>query len=102
MEVTSTEFYDIIQNGHALVVASFGANWSGTSSMMQSVLRDVIRELDKVEMIYSDVENNEELANEWGVFEVPTILLFQNGEVVDHLSGLVSRSQLRRRIGAHL
>ena len=98
MKLTRKKFYHTIGNGHALVIASFGAVWSGNSSMLKRVVTDVTDDFKEVEFIWSDVEANEDLASEWGIRSVPTTLFFRDGEVVDHFTGIISRNKLKKRI----
>ena len=49
-----------------------------------------------------DVEENEDLATEFGIRNIPTILFFKNGEVVDKLVGAVSKAKLEEKFQALL
>ncbi len=99
MEISTTEFYDKINSSSTLVVAIFGAEWSGTADMLRNVLDEVVRNFGtNVDLIWTDIEDCQDLADEWGIREVPTTLMFQDGEVVHHFTGLLSRNKVRQKI----
>ena len=53
-------------------------------------------------MVWSDVEENDELAAEYGIRNIPTILFFKNGEVVDKIIGAQSKAKIEEKFQALL
>ncbi len=81
-----------ISEGRVLV--DFFATWCGPCKMIGPVLEKFSEERDDVRVVKVDIDSNEDLAREYGVMSVPTLILFKNGEVVDKKSGFMPIDQL--------
>jgi thioredoxin 1 len=78
-----------------LSVVEFKKEWSGACQIIEPVYRDIANSYDdKVNFYTVDVEKEKGLDKEYGVMEIPTILFFKSGEVIDHTIGLVSKNIL--------
>ena len=73
-----------------LAVVDFNATWCGPCKMMAPVLDQTAEKLaDKVEFFALDVDDNRELAAEFGIMSIPTLGFFKNGELVDKSVGFI-------------
>lgn len=71
--------------------------------MISPIISELANEYDgKLTVGKCDVEENEDLAAEYGIRNIPTILFFKNGEVVDKLVGAVSKAKLDEKFKAML
>ena len=71
--------------------------------MISPIISELANEYDgKLTVGKCDVEENEDLAAEYGIRNIPTILFFKNGEVVDKLVGAVSKAKLDEKFKALL
>lgn len=103
MLITENEFHQKINVGRSPVIICFGATWSGNGEMLFNMLQDLDDEFkEQVDVCLADVEDNRELAEQYGISEVPTTLIINNGEVVDFFAGMLSKGRIRRKIEALL
>jgi len=77
------------------VLIDFFATWCGPCQMLAPVLKEVKDSLgERISVIKIDVDKNQQLAAQYRVRGVPTMMLFQNGEQLWRQSGVMSKEQL--------
>ena len=97
----STKFSDII-NSEKPTLVDFYAEWCGPCKTMKPILDDLKNKMgDKTTIIKIDVDKNPNASNAYKVQGVPTLILFQNGEIKWRQSGVVSASNLEQIIKQH-
>lgn len=90
----STEFNTLIQSEKAVLV-DFFATWCGPCQVLGPVLKQVKDHLgDQIKIVKIDVDKNQELASQWQVRGVPTMVLYQNGKQLWRQSGVLSKEQI--------
>lgn len=104
MEVQITnENFASLKNGQLPFVIDFWATWCGPCRMVGPIVSEMAEKYDgKVVVGKCDVEENEDLAAEFGIRNIPTILFFKNGEVVDKLIGAQSKEKFVEKFEALL
>ena len=104
MEVTITnENFASLKGGNLPLVVDFWATWCGPCRMVAPIIAELAKEYDgKIVVGKCDVEDNEDLAAEFGIRNIPTILFFKNGEVVDKLVGAQPKAKLDEKFKALL
>ena len=104
MEVQITkETFESLKNGQQPLVVDFWATWCGPCRMIAPIVAELAKEYDgRIVVGKCDVEENDELAMEFGIRNIPTILFFKGGEVVDKLVGAVSKAKLEEKFQALL
>ena len=89
--------------GEKPVVLDFWATWCAPCRMISPIIEELAQQFEGQVVIGKvDVEENEDLAVEYGVRNVPTILFIKNGEVVDKQVGAASKSAFEAKIKALL
>lgn len=84
------------------VLVDFTAMWCGPCKMLEPILKDLAAQWrDKVRIVKVDVDQNPELAMQYNVMSVPTLLLFQDGEVRERLSGYQPKDRLLKVLQSH-
>jgi len=82
------------------VLVDFYADWCGPCKMIGPVLEDVSKELgDKVTIAKVNVDKQEAIAAQYNIFSIPTMILFENGEIARKHVGFVPKAALFRFIG---
>jgi thioredoxin 1 len=104
MEVTITnENFESLKNGEQPLVVDFWATWCGPCRMVGPVISELAQEYDgRVVVGKCDVEENDELAVEFGIRNIPTILFFKGGQVVDKIIGAQPKAKLLEKFEALL
>lgn len=104
MEVTiTTENFESLKNGEKPLVVDFWATWCGPCRAIAPYIEELAKEYDgNIVVGKCDVEENDDIVMEFGVRNIPTILFFKNGEVVDRLVGGQSKSAIQKKFEALL
>ena len=104
MEVTITsENFESLKNGAQPLVVDFWATWCGPCRMVAPVLSELAQQYEgKIAVGKCDVEENEDLATLFGIRNIPTILFFKNGQVVDKLVGAQPKAKMEEKFQALL
>ena len=104
MEVKiTTENFESYKNGDLPLVVDFWATWCGPCKAIAPIIAELAEEYDgRLVVGKCDVEENDELALEFGRRNIPTILFFKNGEIVDKFVGATTKSKLQEKFEAIL
>lgn len=104
MEVTiNQDNFESYKNGSLPFVVDLWATWCGPCRALAPTIAELAEDYDgKIVVGKADVEENEDIAMEYGVRNVPTILFFKNGELVNKFVGAASKSVLDEKFKALL
>lgn len=104
MEVKiTTENFESLKNGELPLVVDFWATWCGPCRAIAPIVEELANEYDgKIVVGKCDVEENDEIAMEFGIRNIPTILFIKNGEVVDKFVGATTKAKLQEMFEALL
>ena len=99
MEVTITsENFASLKAGELPLVVDFWATWCGPCRMLAPIISELAEEFEgKLVVGKCDVEENEDLAVEFVIRNIPTILFIKQGEVVDKMIGAQSKANLEAK-----
>lgn len=99
---TNTNFAELLQDGK-LVIADFWATWCGPCRMLAPVLDEVESEMsDKITVVKVNVDDADEIAMQYRVMNIPTLLFFKGGQLVDKSVGAVPKNMLIDKINSNL
>ncbi len=99
MEVTITaENFENLKNGNQPLVVDFWATWCGPCRMVGPVISELAEEYDgRITVGKCDVEENEDIALEFGVRNIPTIVFIKGGQVVDKIVGAQPKAKIQEK-----
>ena len=102
MEVKITnENYESYKNGNLLLVIDFWATWCGPCRMVAPIIEELANEYDgKVTVGKCDVEEADDIAAEFGIRNIPTIVFMKDGKILDKIVGAASKSKIEEKIKA--
>ena len=104
MEVQITsENFESLKAGNLPLVVDFWATWCGPCRMLAPVIEELAKEYEgKLVVGKCDVEESEDLAAQFGVRNIPTVVFLKDGELVDKLVGAVSKQKFEEKFEALL
>ena len=91
LELNNEDFNEEIKD--KLVLVDFYATWCGPCRMMHPIIEEVAKE-ENIKVIKVDVDKHDELARNYGIMSIPTIILFQNVNLVEKNIGFIPKEQL--------
>ena len=101
-EITDNNFKEILAEGKPVVI-DFWAPWCGPCKMVGPIIDELAGEYEgKVLIGKCDVDENGDVAAEYGIRNIPTVLFFKNGELVDKQVGSAPKSVYVTKIEALL
>lgn len=94
MEILNDTNFGEKTNQNNLVVIDFFATWCGPCRMMAPIFEDVSKEKGEVSFFKVDVDESPNVAKQFGVMSIPTLVALKNGKEVDRNVGLLNREDL--------
>lgn len=103
VEINSDNFTNEVVNSNGIAVVDFYADWCGPCRKMSPLLEEVEQELiSKVKFAKINTDNNLNVAKDYRVSGLPTLLIFKDGEPVERLVGLMPKSSIITNIEKYL
>ena len=101
-KITSSNF-ETLKNGELPLVVDFWATWCGPCRMIAPIVEELAKEYDgKINVGKCDVEECDDIAGEFGIRNIPTILFFKGGQVVDKMVGAANKAKIEEKFKALL
>ena len=94
LHINHESFEKIISQDGKTVLVDFWATWCGPCRMIAPVLEEVAKERPDVTVCKVDVDEERELALEYGVSSIPTLLVFRDGKVVNQSIGAMPKERI--------
>ena len=81
------ENFESIRNSEKPVLIDFYADWCGPCRMVSPIVDEIAEERDDIVVAKVNVDEENELASEFGVFSIPTLVVIKNGKVISQAAG---------------
>ncbi len=93
IEVNDSNFEEVVLKSDKLVIIDFWAEWCGPCRMVDPIIEEISEEYDgKVLVTKVDVDSNPGISSKLGIRNIPTVMFFKNGKMVDKQVGAVPKS----------
>jgi thioredoxin 1 len=103
LEITDTTFEEVVLNSHKPVVVDFWAAWCGPCRMVGPIIDELATEYEGKAVVGKvDVDNHQQFAAKYGVRNIPTVLVFKGGEIVNRQVGVAPKNVYAEAIDAAL
>ena len=102
LEITSQNFEEIKKQGQPVLI-DFWATWCGPCKRLGPIIGEIAAEYDGKAIIGKcDIEENDELTEQFGIMNVPTVLFLKDGKEVDRVVGLAMKNVYEDKLNALL
>jgi thioredoxin 1 len=101
LEITSANFEETVLKSDKPVLVDFWAEWCGPCSMVGPIVDELHTDYEGKAVVGKvNVDDQQEIAAQYGIRNIPTILFFKNGEMVDKNVGVAPKADLAKKIDA--
>lgn len=101
--LTDSNFQSEVLESERPVLVDFWAAWCGPCRMIAPVVEELAAEYEgRAKIGKLDIDNNSQVAMQYGIRSIPTLLIFKDGQVVDQVVGVVPKNVLVDKLEAQL
>lgn len=101
--ISTSEFRSQVEGKEGVVVVDFFATWCGPCKMLAPVFEALGEEMDgKARFLKLDVDQSLEIAQQFSVSTVPTMIIFKDGQAVDKMIGFMPKEQIKAKVESYL
>jgi thioredoxin 1 len=92
-------FDELVLNSEVPVLVDFYADWCGPCRMMTPVLEELAQETSGGKIVKVNVDHSAQLAARYGISSIPSLIVFENGQVTSEHVGLADKARLKAMLG---
>ncbi len=93
-KIASSNFDSEVLKSDKKVLIDFYATWCGPCQVLSPIIEEVASETSDIKFVKIDIDENEELAEEYGVVYIPTLVVIENGKETKRSVGAISKDEL--------
>ena len=94
IKITADNFNDEVINKNGKILVDFYADWCGPCKMISPIIEEIANEYPEISVCKVNVDVTPEFAIRYNVVSIPTLILFENGNVKDMKVGLVGKDTI--------
>lgn len=103
VELTDGNFQELVLNSDKPVLVDFWAAWCGPCRMLGPIVEELHNDYEGKAVVGKvDVDNNQQISMQYGIRNIPTVLIFKNGEVVDKFVGVAPKASIAEKLDLYL
>ena len=93
-KVDTNSFKSDVLDSDKPVVVDFWAEWCGPCKMIAPSLEEISNEMDNIQIAKVNIDENPDIAAQFGIRSIPTLMIFKDGKHADTMVGAQSKSKL--------
>ena len=94
INITNSNFEQEVINSDRPVLVDFWASWCGPCRMLSPIVDEIAAERSDIKVCKINVDEQPELANQYQIMTIPTLIVFKNGQIVNQTSGARPKNQI--------
>lgn len=98
LTITKDNFEQEVLKSDKKVLVDFWASWCGPCRMLSPIIDEIAKETDKVKVGKVNVDEESDLATQFAVMSIPTLILFENGKAIKQIVGVQSKTAILNMI----
>lgn len=103
LQITDANFEEVVLKSDKPVLVDFWAEWCGPCRMVGPIVEEISKEYDGKAVVGKvDVDSNPNISMQFGIRNIPTLLVFKGGKVVDKQVGAVPKDVLTKKLDAQM
>ncbi len=96
--ITEENFEDVVLKSEEKVLIDFYADWCGPCKMMSPIIDSIKEERSDIKVYKINVDEEENLARRYGIMSIPTLIIFDKGEIKEKIVGLTSKDDILEKL----
>ena len=98
LQITDANFEELLGTGKPMVL-DFWAEWCGPCRMVSPIIDELAQEYEgRVTIGKMNVDENDDVVGRFGIRNIPTVIFFKNGEMVDKIVGATSQDKFKEKV----